>query len=129
MFEVQHASPRVGSIIRTTKEDMVKGIYAAYEDLPEEDKKLIADLRARRCLESTQRMINPDPTYAQPQRWQAHTARFHPLIWHHRSGEKSLLIGVLHRGHGVRGRSRTPLSPAGIRNATAVRVSPQMVGR
>jgi alpha-ketoglutarate-dependent taurine dioxygenase len=29
MFEIQHASPRVGSIIRTTKQDMVKGTYAA----------------------------------------------------------------------------------------------------
>ena len=29
MFQIQHASPRVGSIIRTTKEDVVKGTYAA----------------------------------------------------------------------------------------------------
>ena len=29
MFEIQHASPRVGSVIRTTREDMVKGTYAA----------------------------------------------------------------------------------------------------
>src|SRR5208283_1499444 len=29
MFEIEHASPRVGSIIRTTKEDMLKGTYAA----------------------------------------------------------------------------------------------------
>ena len=29
MFEVEHASPRVGSVIRTTKEDMVRGNYAA----------------------------------------------------------------------------------------------------
>jgi hypothetical protein len=28
MFEVQHASPRLGSIIHTTKEDMAKGTYA-----------------------------------------------------------------------------------------------------
>jgi fatty-acyl-CoA synthase len=28
MFEVQHASPRVGSIIRTTKEEMVSGAHA-----------------------------------------------------------------------------------------------------
>ena len=195
MFDVQHASPRVGSIIRTTKEDMVKGTYAAeinwlltersalvfpqmhltleeqlafastigeiflvggkevqkismdpeinpvadytrgafywhidganddvpakatmlncrilaeegtgdtmvgntyaaYVDLPDPDKKLIANLRARHCLESTQRMIYPDPTYAQLQRWQTHTSRFHPLVWHHRSGHKSLLIGA-----------------------------------
>ena len=195
MFEVQHASPRVGSIIRTTKEDMVKGTYAeeinrllpersalvfpqmhltideqlafastigeiflvggkevqkismdpeinpvadytrgafywhidganddvpakatmlnsrilseegtgdtmiantyaAYVDLPDEDKKLLANLRARHCLESTQRMVNPDPTYAQLRRWQTHTSRFHPLVWHHRSGHKSMLIGA-----------------------------------
>jgi hypothetical protein len=25
MFEIQHASPRVGSVIRTTKQDMIKG--------------------------------------------------------------------------------------------------------
>ena len=29
MFEIQHASPRVGSVIRTTKEDMLEGTYAA----------------------------------------------------------------------------------------------------
>jgi alpha-ketoglutarate-dependent taurine dioxygenase len=77
-----------------TGDTMVANTYAAYEDLPEADKKLIAPLRARHCLESTQRMIKPDPSYAELMRWQTHTSRTHPLVWHHRSGEKSLLIGA-----------------------------------
>lgn len=77
-----------------TGDTMVANTYAAYEDLPVEDKKLIAGLRARHCLESTQRMVNPEPTYAELQRWQAYPSKSHPLVWHHRSGHKSLLIGA-----------------------------------
>jgi alpha-ketoglutarate-dependent taurine dioxygenase len=77
-----------------TGDTMVANTYAAYEDLPEEDKKLIAPLRARHCLESTQRMVTPDPSYAELQRWQAYPSRSHPLVWRHRSGHRSLLIGA-----------------------------------
>ncbi len=73
---------------------LVANTYAAYEDLPDDDKKLIAGLRVRHCLESSQRMVTPDPTYAQLQRWQAYPSKSHPLVWHHRSGRKSLLIGA-----------------------------------
>jgi alpha-ketoglutarate-dependent taurine dioxygenase len=77
-----------------TGDTMVANTFAAYEDLPGDDQQLIANLRARHCLESSQRMIYPDPSYSQLQRWQTHTSRFHPLVWHHRSGHKSLLIGA-----------------------------------
>ncbi len=77
-----------------TGDTMIANTFAAYEDLPDDDKKLIANLRARHCLESTQRMVNPDPTYAQLMRWQTHTSRYHPVVWQHRSGHKSLLIGA-----------------------------------
>jgi alpha-ketoglutarate-dependent taurine dioxygenase len=73
---------------------LIANTYAAYVDLPEDDKKLIAKLRARHCLESTQRMVNPEPAYAELQRWQAYPSKSHPLVWHHRSGHKSLLIGA-----------------------------------
>ncbi|HTH26916.1 MAG TPA: TauD/TfdA family dioxygenase [Sphingobium sp.] len=73
---------------------MVANTYAAYQDLPDEDKELIAGLRARHTLESSQRMINPDPTYAELQRWQAYPSKSHPLVWHHRSGEKSMVLGA-----------------------------------
>jgi alpha-ketoglutarate-dependent taurine dioxygenase len=77
-----------------TGDTMIANTYAAYLDLPDEDKKLIANLRARHCLESSQRMIYPDPTYAQVQRWHSHSSRLHPLVWNHGSGHKSLLIGA-----------------------------------
>ena len=77
-----------------TGDTMIANTYAAYEDLPAEDKQLIANLRARHCLESSQRMIYPDPTYAQWQRWQTHASRLHPLVWRHKSGRQSLLIGA-----------------------------------
>src|SRR5580658_7630097 len=77
-----------------TGDTMIANTYASYADLSDEDKKLVANLRARHCLESTQRMINPDPTFAQLKRWQMQTSRVHPLVWHHRSGHKSLLIGA-----------------------------------
>jgi alpha-ketoglutarate-dependent taurine dioxygenase len=77
-----------------TGDTLIANTYAAYTDLPDEDKRLIAGLRARHCLESTQRMITPDPSYELLQRWQTHTSRLHPLVWQHRSGHKSLLIGA-----------------------------------
>ncbi|HEX7854631.1 MAG TPA: TauD/TfdA family dioxygenase [Sphingobium sp.] len=77
-----------------TGDTMVANTYAAYEDLSDEDKNLISGLRVRHCLESTQRMVNPDPSYAELQRWQAYPSRVHPLVWQHRSGQRSLLIGA-----------------------------------
>jgi alpha-ketoglutarate-dependent taurine dioxygenase len=77
-----------------TGDTMVANTYAAYEDLPDEDKALIEGLRARHCLESSQRLINPDPTFAELQRWQAYPGKTHPIVWHHQSGKKSLLIGA-----------------------------------
>jgi alpha-ketoglutarate-dependent taurine dioxygenase len=77
-----------------TGDTMIANTYAAYNDLPETDKKLIAGLRVRHTLESTQRMIDPDPSYTELQRWQAYPAKAHPLVWTHKSGRKSLLIGA-----------------------------------
>lgn len=77
-----------------TGDTMIANTYAAYEDLPDEDKDLIAGLRVRHCLESSQRMVHPDPTYAELQRWQAYPSKSHPLVWQHTSGHKSLLLGA-----------------------------------
>ena len=77
-----------------TGDTMIANTYAAYEDLPDEDKKLFAGLRARHCLESSQRLIYPDPTYAQLQRWQSYPSKSHPLVWNHIPGHKSLLVGA-----------------------------------
>jgi alpha-ketoglutarate-dependent taurine dioxygenase len=77
-----------------TGDTLVANTYAAYADLPDEDKELIAGLKACHCLESTQRMVNPDPDYATLKRWQAYPSKSHPLVWNHAHGQKSLLIGA-----------------------------------
>jgi alpha-ketoglutarate-dependent taurine dioxygenase len=195
MFEVQHATPRVGSIIRTTKEDMVKGThaadinqllaersalvfpemhltvdeqlafagtigkvflvggkdvqkismdpeinpvadytrgafywhidgandpfpakatmlsarvlaaegeggdtmvantYAAYADLPDDEKQALEGIKVRHALESSQRYVNPTPSVAELLRWRSRASQTHPLVWHHRHGRPSLLLG------------------------------------
>jgi alpha-ketoglutarate-dependent taurine dioxygenase len=77
-----------------TGDTLVANTFAAYEDLPEEDKARIAPLKVRHRLEASQRMVTPEPTYEELKRWQAYKGRTHPLVWTHRNGAKSLLIGA-----------------------------------
>ena len=67
--------------------------YAAYEDLPEEDKKLYDGLRVVHSMEVSQRYINPEPGAAELELWQQRTPKVHPLVWKHKSGRKSLVLG------------------------------------
>jgi alpha-ketoglutarate-dependent taurine dioxygenase len=67
--------------------------YAAYDDLPDEEKKTLEKLRVIHTIESIQRMIYPNPTAQQIEGWRAYTPRSHPLVWTHRSGRKSLVLG------------------------------------
>ena len=67
--------------------------YAAYEDLPEADKDAIENLRVVHSLENAQRMVTPEPTYEELLRWQQ-VRKVHPLVWRHRSGRKSLVLGM-----------------------------------
>jgi alpha-ketoglutarate-dependent taurine dioxygenase len=68
--------------------------YAAYEDLPETEKKSFEKLRVVHAFENAQRMVNPEPSYAELQMWQRVTPKTHPLVWKHRSGRKSLVLGA-----------------------------------
>jgi alpha-ketoglutarate-dependent taurine dioxygenase len=67
--------------------------YAAYDELPETDKKLIDNLRVVHDQEAAQRMVTPEPTFAQLTGWHRFQPKTHPLIWRHQSGRKSLLVG------------------------------------
>jgi alpha-ketoglutarate-dependent taurine dioxygenase len=68
--------------------------YAAYEDLPEADKRLIEDLRVVHKVESSYRESVPHPTEAQLATWRAHPDKVHPLVWRHRSGRRSLITSM-----------------------------------
>jgi alpha-ketoglutarate-dependent taurine dioxygenase len=67
--------------------------YAAWDDLPESDKKDLEKLRVVHSFEWSQRHHNPTPTYAELQMWQSYEQKVHPLVWTHRSGRKSLVLG------------------------------------
>jgi alpha-ketoglutarate-dependent taurine dioxygenase len=68
--------------------------YAAYDDLSEEEKQRYEGLRVRHSFAASQRLVNPDPTADELARWREKPDKVHPLVWRHRSGRRSLVIGV-----------------------------------
>lgn len=73
---------------------LICNTYAAYADLPAEEKAALEGLRVRHALEATQRLVNNQPSVAELSRWRERPSRTHPLVWHHKSGHPSLLIGA-----------------------------------
>src|SRR5215510_1798262 len=78
--------------------------YAAYEDLPEDERQHCESLRVVHSLEASNRSTNPNPSAEEQARWREVEARRersgrkgtseHPLVWRHRSGRKSLVLGM-----------------------------------
>ena len=69
--------------------------YAIYEDLPADEQRHLDGLQAVHSQETIQRKAFPEPTERQLALWGegAIPATTHPLVWHHRTGRKSLLLG------------------------------------
>jgi alpha-ketoglutarate-dependent taurine dioxygenase len=68
--------------------------YAAYDALSEAEQQQFTGLRVVHSLEASQRRVNPDPSGEELARWRARPTHEHPLIWTHRSGRKSLVLGA-----------------------------------
>ena len=78
--------------------------YAAYDDLPAEERRHCESLRVVHSLEASNRKTNPNPTPEELARWReaevqrARSGRIgekeHPLVWRHRTGRKSLVLGM-----------------------------------
>ncbi|ORV63091.1 taurine catabolism dioxygenase TauD [Mycobacterium europaeum] len=68
--------------------------YAAYDELTAEEKDRFGALRVVHSLEASQRRVHPDPTPEQLARWRSRRTHEHPLVWTHRSGRKSLVLGA-----------------------------------
>lgn len=67
--------------------------YAAWDALPEPRKTKIASLRAVHALAAAQRSVEPEPSFERFAQWQKVRRNTLPLVWTHRSGRKSLVIG------------------------------------
>lgn len=68
--------------------------YAAYETLPPEMKERIENLRVEHSLVPFLASIIEDPTEEEMARWRAAPINEYPLVWTHRDGRKSLVMGA-----------------------------------
>jgi alpha-ketoglutarate-dependent taurine dioxygenase len=69
--------------------------YQAYEDLSDDQKTRFESVRVVHTIEASMRLHTPNPTPEQVAVWRQRPAKEHPLVWTHRSGRKSLVIGAL----------------------------------
>lgn len=68
--------------------------YNAYEDLSDAQKERVNQLRVVHSAAAHQRGVYPNPSPEQLERWASGPTREHPLVWKHRSGRRSLVIGA-----------------------------------
>ncbi len=68
--------------------------YAAYEDLLEEQKAQIDKLKVVHTMQAALFPGKPDCTVAEFALWHSYPNREHPLVWHHKSGRKSLVLST-----------------------------------
>ncbi|WP_326547481.1 TauD/TfdA family dioxygenase [Mycolicibacterium sp. ND9-15] len=92
--------PNLATLLRAVKLPETGGdtefcnTYAAYDDLPQSDKDLIADLRVVHSAERSQYYVTPEMSYDEIAFWQKSPTKACPIVWTHQSGRKSLLLGA-----------------------------------
>ena len=67
--------------------------YAAFEDLPAAEQDYLSTLNVVHSMQAGMSKGVQEPTWEEMQSWQGHR-RTLPLVWRHRSGRRSLVLGV-----------------------------------
>jgi alpha-ketoglutarate-dependent taurine dioxygenase len=67
--------------------------YTAYDDLTPDEQERFGSIRVVHTIEASQRRIVADPTPDQVAMWRARPAKEQPLIWRHRDGRRSVVLG------------------------------------
>jgi alpha-ketoglutarate-dependent taurine dioxygenase len=67
--------------------------YAAYDDLTQEVKDRIDNLRVVHAMWVSQLYHTPEPSIEQLDDWMSKGEQELPLVWHHKTGRKSLVLG------------------------------------
>lgn len=92
--------PNLAALLRAIKLSETGGqtefcnTYAAYDDLPAEEKLAIDNLRVVHSAERSQYYVRPEMSYEEIAFWQKSPSKTIPLVWEHQSGRKSLLLGA-----------------------------------
>jgi alpha-ketoglutarate-dependent taurine dioxygenase len=68
--------------------------YAAYDDLTADEQERCLALRVVHSFEAAQLLTDPDPSPEELAMWRKRPAKTHPLVWRHRSGRCSLVLGA-----------------------------------
>ncbi len=68
--------------------------YAAFDALPEDEKRAIEKLKVVHAMWRSQLYHDPEPDYASMKLWQSIGKNTLPLVWKHKSGRKSLVLGA-----------------------------------
>jgi alpha-ketoglutarate-dependent taurine dioxygenase len=68
--------------------------YAAFEDLPGSEKESLEKLRVVHTMQAALFPAMRDCTPEEFAVWHSYPQRSHPLVWHHRSGRKSLVLST-----------------------------------
>lgn len=68
--------------------------YAAFEALSDAEKAELEDVRVVHSFAASQLLVYPNPSPRERAAWDRNPSREHPMIWTHRDGRKSLLIGA-----------------------------------
>ncbi|MFI6772480.1 TauD/TfdA dioxygenase family protein [Nocardia sp. NPDC050412] len=68
--------------------------YKAFDNLSAAEQTFLAPLRVVHSLEASQRGVTADPTPEQLAVWRRRPSKQHPLIWTHKSGRRSLVLGA-----------------------------------
>ncbi len=79
---------------KTGGDTMFANTYAAFDDLPDGEK---AELEKLRVVHTMQAALFPAKRDCTPEEfavWYSYPQRLHPLVWHHRSGRKSLVLST-----------------------------------
>jgi alpha-ketoglutarate-dependent taurine dioxygenase len=68
--------------------------YAAFEHLTDEEKDRFTGMRVVHSLEASQRLAFPEPSEKVLASWRMRKTSEHPLVWTHRDGRRSLVLGA-----------------------------------
>lgn len=68
--------------------------YAAYDDFTDDEKQRYKRVRVVHSFEAAQRLVHPNPSREELSMWQSRPSKEHPLVWRHRSGRHSLVLGA-----------------------------------
>ena len=68
--------------------------YAAWHELPAHEKAQIENLKVVHAMWRSQLYWKPEPTIAELEAWMSRGSNTLPLVWKHRSGRQSLVLGA-----------------------------------